>query len=1021
MRRLEHAGQARMPVRLNLYHKRRGNRLQKNGPALERGVTARQAILLLVFTLSGFTGLIYESIWTHYLKLFLGHAAYAQTLVLAIFMGGMAIGAWLVGRQSVRLRRLLLAYAIVELAIGILGLAFHRLFLNFLDWSFIDVIPSLQSSWTIQAFKWTAAAFLILPQSVLLGMTFPLISGGLIRSSPHRSGELLALLYFTNCLGAAVGVLFSGFFLIGKVGLPGTLLTAGILNILLAIAVWTLAGTGADTETPLTRDRAVAGGRTNTWLWAAAFLTGVASFLYEMAWIRMLSLVLGSSTHSFELMLAAFIFGLAFGGLWIRRRIDQLTDSVRFLSRVLLIMGVLAALTIPSYNFTFNVIAWAKSAFTPTESGYTGFNLLAQTLAMGLMVPVTFFAGMTLPLITRLLMEQRSGERAIGQVYAMNTLGAIVGVMAAIHVLMPTVGVKGTIIAGAATHLTLAVSGLLFSRGGLRGLRVQFGVVVASLSVAGIALGIHLDPRRMTSAVYRTGLAQRPADAEVIYLRDGKTATISLMRQGGVITIATNGKPDAAIEMSGGAPAKDEITMIMAGALPLSLHPAPRTVANIGVGSGLTSHVLLSTDAVSTLTSIEIEQFMVEAAHKAFMPRVSNLFEDKRSHLVVEDAKTFFAGAKTRFDVIVSEPSNPWVSGVATLFSDEFYGQVVRYLAPDGMLVQWLQIYETDISIVVSILKALSPHFADYQLYNVDDANILVVAQRGHAVPDPDPGIFDNAALREELRRGGIVNIEDLTSRRIGNKQLLDPFVMSHSAPANSDYFPYVDQNAMKFRFMNRNAVQLPSLTMLPVPFLELSLPSWRTRPPGNAPEFGLGYREDLSNRAGLIAASIASGDYSLLPDEVIMLIAALSPHDGDCQGAGQSDAWRVAVRDLSLQTTSMLPYADVEPLWKMITSSPCYATAVPDDVVWTDFYHAVARRDRPEISRLGIKLLEMPQLDTHRREFGYVLTATSAALYGMGRRDAVVQTINRWVADLSMPSDYILALQILAAAAFDG
>lgn len=291
--------------------------------------TARQTALLAVFTLSGFTGLIYESIWSHYLKIFLGHAAYAQTLVLAIFMGGMAIGAWLVGRRSARVRRLLLAYAVAELLIGLLGLAFHPVFEGFLNWSFATAIPSLPSPGAIQVYKWAAGACLILPQSVLLGMTFPMISGGLIRLARHRSGELLALLYFTNCLGAAFGVLASGFYLIGRVGLPGTLMTAGLLNILLALCVWALAKEGAEPAPQVAQESQPVPSRRRAWLVAAAFLTGVAAFLYELAWIRMLSLALGSSTHSFELMLAAFIFGLAFGGLWIRRRIDRLEDPLR--------------------------------------------------------------------------------------------------------------------------------------------------------------------------------------------------------------------------------------------------------------------------------------------------------------------------------------------------------------------------------------------------------------------------------------------------------------------------------------------------------------------------------------------------------------------------------------------------------------------------------------------------------------------------------------------------------------------
>ena len=211
-----------------------------NGKPSTEAIEFRQWALLAAFTLSGFTGLIYESIWSHYLKLFLGHSAYAQTLVLAIFMGGMAIGAWLVGRRSSSWRNLLLAYALVEVLIGILGLVFHPTFDAFLSWSLGAAIPSIDSPALILAFKWTTGALLILPQSVLLGMTFPLISGGLIRLAPTRSGEFLALLYFTNCLGAATGVLVSGFYLIKTVGLPGTLLTAGLLNIFLAIAVWLL-------------------------------------------------------------------------------------------------------------------------------------------------------------------------------------------------------------------------------------------------------------------------------------------------------------------------------------------------------------------------------------------------------------------------------------------------------------------------------------------------------------------------------------------------------------------------------------------------------------------------------------------------------------------------------------------------------------------------------------------------------------------------------------------------------------
>src|SRR5436190_8861176 len=197
-------------------------------------------VFFALFTISGFAGLIYESIWSHYLKLFLGHAAYAQTLVLAIFMGGMAIGSWLVSRFTLRIANLLLGYALAELGIGILAIVFHKVFQATTGWALDSVFPALGSSGAIDLVKWTLASLLILPASLLLGTTFPLMSAGVIRLYPDAGGRALSMLYFTNSLGAAIGVLASGFFLIAKVGLPGTILTAGLMNVTLALAVWLL-------------------------------------------------------------------------------------------------------------------------------------------------------------------------------------------------------------------------------------------------------------------------------------------------------------------------------------------------------------------------------------------------------------------------------------------------------------------------------------------------------------------------------------------------------------------------------------------------------------------------------------------------------------------------------------------------------------------------------------------------------------------------------------------------------------
>ena len=289
-------------------------------------------VLLVLFAVSGFSGLIYESIWSHYLKLMLGHAAYAQTLVLAIFMGGMAGGAWIASRRSERWQNPLLAYAVIEGIIGLFALAFHGVFVKTLGLLYDGILPALSSPAHVGIVKWCLAAALILPQSVLLGTTFPLMCAAVLRIRPDQRGAGVAMLYFTNSIGACAGVLVSGFWLIPWTGLAGTIRIAGVLNMLLAIAVWRLARPTTSPCATADAQTAEPGARTMApALLLAAFLTGAASFFYEIGWIRMLNLVLGTTTQAFELMLSAFILGLALGGLWIRGRLDRL-ESPRAVS-----------------------------------------------------------------------------------------------------------------------------------------------------------------------------------------------------------------------------------------------------------------------------------------------------------------------------------------------------------------------------------------------------------------------------------------------------------------------------------------------------------------------------------------------------------------------------------------------------------------------------------------------------------------------------------------------------------------
>jgi predicted membrane-bound spermidine synthase len=948
--------------------------------------SARRRFLLGIFVVSGFTGLIYESIWSHYLKLFLGHAAYAQTLVLAIFMGGMAIGAGLVAQYAARVRQLLWAYLLVEGVIGIFGILFHRVFVAATDLSFATVIPALPAGIAINIYKWLLAALLVLPQSVLLGMTFPLISGGIIRRWPQQPGQTVAVLYFTNSLGAALGVLVSGFVLIGAVGLPGTALTAGLLNVALALAVWVVVRRQSEPlpfPVPASPSSSVALDPVARWFLTAAFLTGAASFMYELGWVRMLSLVLGSSTHSFELMLSAFILGLAFGGLYVRNRIEGIADPERYLGVIMLSMGSLAALTVPACNLMYDFMAWALGTFTHTSGGYVAFNAVSQLIAMLIMFPATFCAGMTLPVLTHALMRRGIGEKAIGVIYSVNTLGAIAGVLLAVQLLMPLIGIKGVILTGAGVHISVGLSRL--TRNGWRRPATAMTVAASVLAFTLTAVFGGLDPKRVASGVFRIGVAKLSADANVIYLRDGKTATVTLTDHDGVVSIATNGKPDAGIRMRPGHPASDETTMVLVAAIPMSLHPSAARVANIGFGAGLTSHTLLASPQLRQLDTVEIEPAMVEGARLGFSARTHNVFEDPRSHIVYEDAKTFFATSREPYDLIVSEPSNPWVSGVASLFSDEFYGRMVGYLRPDGYFVQWVQIYETDIDVVASIIKALSRHFGAYAIYNLNDVDILIVATRAAALPAPSEQLLGWSLMRAELDRIGVQSLADLRSRLIGDDRIIGPMFNSWPVPANSDFFPFVDLNAPRLRFMQSDALSLTRLTSVSVPVLDLLHANPAAGPTSDPSGQSAVLRDALVRRALAVRRALSGGPLEDLDAATVVNVLLLRTSAPQCADASVQKAWKMAARNVGAMTSAYLSPPELADLWSTIRTMPCYRDAGGPQKAWADLMAAVAARNAAEIATRAAQLLEASSAIS-RDERTYLTSALTTAYLRLGQ-----------------------------------
>ena len=954
-------------------------------------------IFFAIFTISGFSGLIYESIWSHYMKLFLGHAAYAQSLVLIIFMGGLAVGSWLTAKLSDRLHTPILVYALVEGVIGLIALVFHGVFVSVSDAFYFSFLPALSAPVLAGSLKWLAAAALIFPQSVLLGMTFPLMTTGVVRRYPDRPGGSLAMLYFTNSLGAAVGVLVSGFWLIAVVGLPGTIMTAGLLNIALALVVFVLVRLDPEPEAPPLRSSPEPGTATGsdalaTLFFVAAGVTGAASFIYEIGWIRMLSLVLGATTHSFELMLSAFITGLAFGGLWIKRRIDSIEHPIRFAGWIQVLMGAMAILTVPLYARTFDWMAALLSGLSRTDVGYNLFTLSSHGIALAVMVPTTFLAGTTLPLFTHVLMRGRQGEKAIGRVYAANTLGAIAGVLFAMHIGLPLLGLKSMIGLGAALDVGLGVVLLHRSRDARVFNSAWRGALVGASMIALVFATVDLLPERLASGVYRYARSQLAEDARVLYYRDGKTASISLTALGSVVSIATNGKPDAAIQMDASQPnTPDEVTMFLLGAMPLAYNPNARRVANIGLGSGLTTHTLLGSDAIERVDTVEIEAAVVEAA-QGFGKRVERAFTDPRSKIHIEDAKTFFSLQNQKYDAIVAEPSNPWVSGVAGLFSEEFYRTVRNYLDDDGILVQWLQLYEFQDDLVLSVFRALAENFSDYAIYSTDNTNVLIVAKPVGALGKPRFGAILTGTLGREAARVGLRSADDFLVRKAGTPRLIESFLARSSVPANSDYFPYLDLNAGKARFREQVASLFFSWSATPLPLLEMTGVGdveFANVTPDPAFE-----RTVLAGNARRIHAELSAylgrndGTELISDDPALTGLTALRRF---CGAGASEEAW---LHELHRLATSTLPFLDASAAvqtFDAVLPDTCREGASPRLAAWYRLYRSIARRDAGAMAHSGAAVLK-EDLTADPAQRLYALTATLLGQLAEGRPEAALE-----------------------------
>jgi len=807
-------------------------------------------VVMVCLFLSGMAGLVYEIVWARYLALFLGHTSYAVVAVLVAFMGGLALGNSWIGAAADRARRPLAFYAWLEIGIGVYALAFP-FYYRFCHQAFISVARHLTAgASSMVALKFAFSFLAILAPTILMGGSLPLLTRLLTRSLSEVRASVAAL-YFINSAGAVAGCLVGDWWFIPLWGLETALYGAAAMNLAagagaLFMSSWSQEGrlapsaagiaepapagmTNGETPAAETGERGAAragpdaaGAAATEEVFTrgeaklavlAIGLSGFVAMLYEVVWTRLLALALGSSTHAFSLMLVTFIAGIAVGS-WIVYRWKGLRRSFNAFGWAELAL----AGTLLGSMFTYQYLPyWSlrlPGLVVRQEEAYPFYELVQGLICFGVMFIPTICLGMTLPLVSRVATSElaRTGS-SVGRVFAVNTLGTVLGAGLTGLWLLPRLGLARTFALGVGANAVIGLAAL--GRRQWRARPSWLGLtLLAALGWAWVGggafdrtwrvaftLGLYRQEHRLASLAEYRALARR---TDLAYYCDGAGATVNVVRytmpKRNEFYLKVNGKTDASTT-------EDMITQLLLGHLPMLLHPAPRQALVVGLGSGVTCGAVLRHAQVRGLDAVEISPEVVAAARRCFGQDNDRVLDNPRLRLVVEDAKTYLQITPQTYDAIISEPSNPWMAGVAGVFSREFYQNCRSRLRPGGLMLQWVHTYESSnaaFDIMLATFGTVFPHFSIWQgcpgdlfLIGSDQPWRVDLAELERR--------FNQPAIKSDLERAHISRLSVLLSQEIIS-QVNAPFVAPFDALVQSDFYPVLEFEAQRAFFVRRNS-----------------------------------------------------------------------------------------------------------------------------------------------------------------------------------------------------------------------
>ncbi len=784
----------------------------------------------LCFILSGGTGLIYEVLWARMLGLVFGATTLAVSTVLAAFMGGLALGSALAGKFAERIKKPLSTYGWIEICIAAYALLVPFLF-RWVDNLYAFIWQQFHPGFfAFSLWRFLLSCLMLLVPTTLMGATLPVLSAALVNRF-RGSSTSVTRLYACNLVGAILGTLAAGFVLLPSLGVHTTIVVAAAINVIVgvtAVLAQRQATLNAQPRVEATANEVATTSAeidSHRFWYLAAFASGFVTISTQVSWTRILTMIIGSSTYAFSIVVALFLIGLA-GGAWFIGRKDR---SVRLRMTILRVEIITAAGLFLSL-FVVNLIPalLVNLGLRLQISSWAGLLALQVVSASLLILIPALLMGMVMPVVLGWASAKHSTAVAlVGRSYAINTIGAIAGAFITGFILIPKTSTKFTLLFAAA--ICLIVVGLAyqppetardpalkrsFAVGVIPVLVILLFVLAPPMNLADLSIGAY-DSLVRVLAQTREGVKAEaeqspgPNVHELLMYQEGPTSTVSVRRDQTTISMAINGRTNASDSVY------DMPTQVMVAQVPLLVAPKIKKGLIIGFATGVSLGAMLQSP-IESVTCVELEPATVRGSR--YFDHVNNQpLSDPRAKLIIDDARTYLRVTPDRYDIIVSEPSHPWVPGVANLFTQEFFEMGRQRLNENGVFVQWLQIYQLSTDSLRSVLATYLKVFPHVLLFRVGGLNkgkdLILVGSNEQLNLTQLPERLKDPRIVAELARVNLRTEADVRSWFICDESKLEPAVAG--ATINTDDNMHIETTVPREAFrplMQTNAEWVQAL-----------------------------------------------------------------------------------------------------------------------------------------------------------------------------------------------------------------